>query len=50
MPAEVFRNMMKTKPKLGSPVLFTLGHGMAEHIVAENQRLKSKGSSQFLRL
>jgi len=50
MLVEVFRNIMKTKPKLGSPVLFTLGHGTAEHIVAENHRLKRKGSSQFLRL
>ena len=50
MSAEVFRKMMKTEPKLVSPVLFTLGHSMVERIVARNQRLKSNASSKFLRL
>ena len=54
MSAEVFRNVMKTEPKLVSPVLFTQGHSMAERMaermVAENQRLKSKASSKSLRL
>ena len=49
MSAEVFRNVMKTEPKLVSPVLFTQGHSMAKRMVAENQRLKSKASSKFLR-
>jgi len=50
MSAKGFRNVMKTEPKLVSPVLFTLGHSMAERMVAGNQRLKSKVSSKFLRL
>ena len=50
MSAEAFLNVMKTKPKLVSPVLFTQGHSMAERMVAENQRLKSWASSTFLRL
>ena len=49
MSAEVFRNVMKTEPKLVSPVLFTQGHSKAERMVAENQSLKSKAISKFLR-
>ena len=49
MSPEVFRNVMKIEPKLVSPVLFTLDHSMAERMVAENQRMKSKASSKFLR-
>ena len=48
MSAEAFRNMMKTEPKLASAVLFALGHIMADRMVAGNQRLQSKASSEFL--
>ncbi len=48
MSAETFRNMMKTEPKLASAVLFALGHIMADRMVAGNQRLQSKTSSEFL--
>ena len=48
MSAEAFRNMMKTEPKLASAVLFALGHIMADRMVAGNQRLQSKTSSEFL--
>ena len=48
MSAEAFRNMMETEPKLASSVLFALGHIMADRMVAGNQRLQSKASSEFL--
>ena len=48
MSAEAFRNMMDSKPKLASAVLFALGHIMADRMVAGNQRLQSKASSEFL--
>jgi CRP-like cAMP-binding protein len=48
MSAEAFRNMMETEPKLASAVLFALGHIMADRMVAGNQRLQSKASSEFL--
>ena len=48
MSAEAFQNMMKTEPKLASAVLFALGHIMADRMVAGNQRLQSKASSEFL--
>jgi hypothetical protein len=48
MSAEAFRNMMKTEPKLASAVLFALGHIMADRMVAGNQWLQSKASSEFL--
>jgi len=48
MSAEAFRNMMETEPKLASSVLFALGHIMADRMVAGNQRLHSKASSEFL--
>ena len=50
MSAEVFRKMMKTEPKLVSPVLFTLGHSVSKRMVAGNQRLESWTSSTLLRL
>jgi len=50
MSAEVFKNVMKTEPKLVPPVLFTLGHSVSKRMVAGNQRLKSGASSSFLRL
>ena len=48
MSAEAFRNMMKTEPKLASAVLFALGHMMADRMVAGNDRLQTKASSEFL--
>jgi hypothetical protein len=48
MSAEAFRNMMETEPKMASSVLFALGHIMADRMVAGNQRLHSKASSEFL--
>lgn len=48
MSAEAFRNMMDSKPKLASAVLFALGHIMADRMVAGNHRMQSKASSEFL--
>ncbi|MBT4624363.1 MAG: cyclic nucleotide-binding domain-containing protein [Verrucomicrobia bacterium] len=48
MSAEAFRGMMETEPKLASAVLFALGHMMAERMVAGNDRLQIKASSDFL--
>jgi len=48
MSAEAFRNMMQSEPKLASAVLFALGHIMADRMMAGNQRLQSKVSSEFL--
>ncbi len=48
MSAEAFRGMMQTEPKLASAVLFALGHMMAERMVAGNDRLQIKASSDFL--
>ena len=43
------RDENRAKAGLGR-CLFTLGHIMADRMVAGNQRLKSKASSEFLRL
>jgi hypothetical protein len=48
MSAEAFRGMMQTEPKLASAVLFALGHIMADRMVAGNDRLQTKASSEFL--
>ena len=48
MSAEAFRNMMQSEPKLASAMLFALGHIMADRMMAGNQRLQSKVSSEFL--
>ena len=48
MSAKAFRNMMDSKPNLASAVLFALGHIMADRMVAGNQRLQSKASSEVL--
>ena len=48
MSAAAFRGMMETEPKLASAVLFALGHMMAERMVAGNDRLQIKASSDFL--
>ena len=48
MSAEAFRGMMQTEPKLASAVLFALGHIMADRMVAGNERLQTKASSDFL--
>ncbi len=48
MSAEAFRGMMQTEPKLASAVLFALGHMMADRMVAGNDRLQTKASSEFL--
>ena len=45
---EAFRGMMQTQPKLASPVLFALGQIMADRMVAGNDRLQNKVSSEFL--
>ena len=48
MSTEAFRTIMESEPKLASAVLYALGHVMADRMVAGNQRLQSKASSEFL--
>ena len=48
MSTEAFRNMMKAEPKLSSAILFALGQIMADRMMAGNERLQIKASSEFL--
>jgi len=48
MSHEAFRNMIGSEPLLASEFLFALGRVMADRMVAGNQRLQAKASSEFL--